>query len=682
MFSERIENQNTFFNVRDLMLYDAIELNSYLPEYSDLEFEDGTIMNGVIRSMIVVSRCYWSYHELYQHLKILPKHFISNAMGGERYKRSTHPKMVEIIIKDIVAQYSITNPVEMESINKQAFLITAELLKVNCLCAGEYVQSMDIIDVLQIQQHPIVVEAIRIVSLDPTPTNIQICYNTIEKFIKETEDLHANPVIVAVRSGMVNTNQVLQCLAIRGYLKEVNNQIFKTPVLSNFTMGLFETYEWFMEARSASQSLYMAEAPLEDSEYFARRMRLFTGVVQNIWHGDCGSTNYSTWTVSGPTFDDSGKRIYQGDLPNMLGKHYLNEETGELLTITHDDPALWNKTIKLRSAHRCAYPDPHYVCATCFGGLSLNVSRFANLGNLCSATGTKQVTQLTLSNKHYQASAISSSFIIFDYLRSYLIPYLPTNGQHVCLARHLVPQFPHIAVPRDEFTGYLDIKNTKSEEDFDKLNPSRMSSISSLGLTLTKDNVTETIPLETRQKARNTELSYDFLYYVWSHPQHVSVDAMNNYLVNMIEWDFSKPIFGMPDMEQSYADLAAEIANLIERPASEKNGRTRELIDHRIQRIFRIATQKLTLNLACLEVIMYAASVPELGSYEMSRGAAEPIHCSTDLLTKHRSLGVACAYQDHQKVLTSPSSYLPHDKVGSYMDVFLTPAEVVASGQF
>jgi hypothetical protein len=157
---------------------------------------------------------------------------------------------------------------------------------------------------------------------------------------------------------------------------------------------------------------------------------------------------------------------------------------------------------------------------------------------------------------------------------------------------------------------------------------------------------------------------------------------MNNYLVNMIEWDYSKPIFGMPDMEQSYADLAAEIANLIERPASEKNGRTRELIDHRIQRIFRIATQKLTLNLACLEVIMYAASVPELGSYEMSRGAAEPIHCSTDLLTKHRSLGVACAYQDHQKVLTSPSSYLPHDKVGSYMDVFLTPAEVVASGQF
>jgi hypothetical protein len=75
----------------------------------------------------------------------------------------------------------------------------------------------------------------------------------------------------------------------------------------------------------------------------------------------------------------------------------------------------------------------------------------------------------------------------------------------------------------------------------------------------------------------------------------------------------------MPDMEQSYADLAAEIANLIERPASEKNGRTRELIDHRIQRIFRIATQKLTLNLACLEVIMYAASVPELVSNDLSR---------------------------------------------------------------
>lgn len=676
MFTERIANELAFINVRDVMLYDAIELNSVLPEYCDLEFEDGTIMNGVLRSMIVISRCYWSYHELYPELKIIPKHFILKAMGNERFKRATHPKMIEIIIKDIVKQYCIRSPIEMETITKQAFLITAELLKVICVCGGEYVQSMDIVDVLQIQMHPVVQAAIALVVPDPTPTRIQECYATIEKFIKETKELEANPVIIAVRSGMVNTNQVLQCLAVRGYLKEVNNQIFKTPVLSNFTMGLYETHEWFMEARSASQSLYMAEAPLEDSEYFARRMRLFTGVVKNIWHGDCGSTNYMYWTVMGPQFDDTGKKTYIGDLPNMLGKIYVDDVTGELKTIEEDDPALWDKTLKLRSAHRCKYVDPHYVCAVCFGALSLNVSRFANLGNLCSATGTKQVTQLTLSNKHYQASAISSSFIIFDYLRSFLIPYIPTNGQHVCLSRHLLPMFPHIAVPRDEFTGYLDIKNIRSEEEFDKLNPSRMSSISSLGLLLTKDSVTEMAPLETKQKGRNTELSYDFLYYVWSHPEYVTVDVNNNYLVNMTEWDYSKPIFGMPDMEQSYADLAAEIANLIERPASEKNGRTRELIDHRIQRIFRIATQKLTLNLACLEVIMYAASVPELGSYEMSRGAEEPVHCSTDLLTKYRSLGVACAYQDHQKVLTSPSSYLPENKVGSYMDVFLKPAEV------
>lgn len=671
------DEQNALLNVRDLMLYDAIELNSHLPEYCDLQFEDGVIYANVLRSTIVVSRAYWSYHEMYQGMPITHRHFITFAMNGERYKRSTHPKMIEIIIKDIVRHYNITNPAEIEGLTKQAFLITTEVLKITCLCGGEYVQSMDIIDVLDILQHPVVDSAIAEVKENPCNAVIQKCYRTIENFIKVSEELNSNPVVIAVRSGMVNTNQVLQCLGVRGFLKEVNNQIFKTPVLSNFTMGLYETHEWFMEARSASQSLYMAEAPLEDSEYFARRMRLFTGVVKNIWHGDCGSTNYASWTVLGPQYDESGKKSYQGDLPNMLGKIYLDEQTNTLKMIESDDPALWGKTLKLRSAHRCDYHDPHYVCSTCFGGLSLNVSRFANLGNLCSATGTKQVTQLTLSNKHYQASAISSSFVIFEALRSYLTPYLVTNGQHVCLTRHLVPLFPLVAVARDEFNGYLDIKNARTEEDFDRLNPARMSSVSAINITLTKNGKTETGVLETKQKGRNTELTYDFLYYIWEHPEYVSVDRYNNYLIDLIEWDFSKPVLGMPDMEQSYADLAAEIASLIERPSSEKGGKTREPIDHRIQKIFRIATQKLTLNLACLEVIMYAASVPELGSYEMSRGAAEPIHCSTDLLTKYRSLGTACAYEDHQKVLTSPSSYLPRDKVGSYMDVFLTPAQVV-----
>jgi hypothetical protein len=343
------------------------------------------------------------------------------------------------------------------------------------------------------------------------------------KTIDNEKDLKNNSLVKAVRSKMVNSNQVAQCVAVRGFLTEVDGTILPTPILSNYTRGLNSLYDLVAESRSAAKSYYFSESPLQDSEYFARRLQILCMTVEKIHYEDCGSTDYVNWLVNPPTFDDNGKMVYPGDLKFMLGKYYLNESTGKLDVITHDDSSFYGKVIKMRSSLTCKHHDKHGVCEVCFGKLAKNVSRFANIGHLSCATMTQQTSQSVLSTKHLDASSVSANIVLNSVSTNYFI--LNQSKNSYILKPSLAKKTVKIVINRDEAPGLTDIL---AVESVDNINPIRISSLTSIEISVEDEKGIDGDILYVNQENRKAVFTIDFLKYLKNF--RWTTDSKNNFL--------------------------------------------------------------------------------------------------------------------------------------------------------
>lgn len=98
-----------------------------------------------------------------------------------------------------------------------------------------------------------------------------------------------------------------------------------------------------------------------------------------------------------------------------------------------------------------------------------------------------------------------------------------------------------------------------------------------------------------------------------------------------------------------------------------------------VQEFFDIVNEKLTVNLAVIEVVTLAAMIvsAEHGDYSIPK-ARDPAS-GLGVIKKtmaYRSLSAAMAYEGHYKLLMTPSSYLIDNRPDHPMDFLLCPREV------
>jgi len=656
------------FHVREIIQMRKDEVVS-LPLVHSVVFDDGETLTNVLQNETIYSWLFWKIFRVYKNTRILPKHHVASVLKGNALNTDTHAKLCSAILKSIVADENLFYPQQKEPVLKLIYKTISDAMSELSLLSEANVTSIDILDFIQAAHHPTVTQLKDQAHQDHRA--IKYAYEETVKLIRTSKDFEENGLAKAVKAEMVKTNQVVQCVVFRGFGSDVDGAIYSEPVWGNYTFGNTRFYDFVVDSRTAAKSHFYSDTALKDSEYMARKFRLFATVLERINYTDCGSTDHVLWEVKGEQRDSSGTVLYPGDLPFLIGKNYLDESTGGYLSIEGDERHLIGKKIKFRSLLHCKEPDPKAVCHMCAGRLSENISRFANLGHLGSVTTTKEITQNLLSIKHVNTSSTLIKILMGEHERKYL--NTGTAGTAIYLNEPLKMLRPKLVVLRDEATGLIALNNV---EDLEQITLSRISQVTVVKLIVEAHGVIQDTTLTVEQKSKPAMMSGDLIRYL--KLKSWTIDEQNNFMIDMSGWDYRLPVFVMQNREESYVDLANQVNVMVQ--SSQKNLQKRQAkaaATLLLQELFDLVNSKLRVNILSFEIIIYALMVESKSSYALARGAMDPVLGVSELLTKYRSLGAAMAFEDQAETITDPANFYQGRRPDSPLDVFFAPNEVV-----
>lgn len=657
---------------RDLISKPIEEVMSILPRHFTLVFDDGEI--ETTDRQTIYSRVFWKFHQEYPKTPILIKHHVKSVLDGKPLNADTHLKLATNIFKDTYNYNGFTRPEQQDRLQELVCETVNELYNLGSQLSLEYVSSVDLSDFIEIIEHPgIKLDGKKKIKSHKDVENL---YNKAISVMTSDEGLKNNSIVKALKAKMVNKSQVLQCCVARGFQTEVSGDIFRFPITSSYARGMRKLYDFVAESRTAEKAYRFSESPLQQSEYFARRLQLLTSPVEHIEYVDCGSTNYVEWYVKPPVYDEFGIQEYQGDLPNLIGKYYLDPaDPSRLLEITEKDLHLVGTTIKLRSVIFCKHGNPHNICSTCFGALSKNIDIYSNVGHMCSALMTQQTSQKVLSTKHVDASSVSVNIVIPKEAQL----FLETNPERnvYLVKKYLKDKHPVVTFMRDEVLGLMDLI---MNDDAENVNIRRISSINTIEMKYEDKGRPIVDMLSVSVGSRKAIISKEMLDYIKTGKW--STDDKNNFVVDLSEWTFDTPFLVLPDKEYNYSEHAKQIAEIIESSGKKfskriKAGAKQESISSILVELFDLVNAKLNVNLACLEVLLYAASQRGHDDYMLSRNSDTPVLGMAHKIIKGRSLSAALAYEHMSNTISSPESFFVNDRPDSVFDVFIDPQAVL-----
>lgn len=665
---------------RTLLKYSTDELWTLLTGDFNLCFDDGTVVLTNAKESIYTSYA-WTFHREYPDTPLLPTHHLRGVLDKSRLGSGTHLALLGVCMWAVYDQYS-SNSYKLSEIDfrdvlaKKIYSITNTMYVDLSYRLGDYVTSLDIMDFIEALNHPAIKQAndslVQLPTIPETQKAIDNVYAVINRTLLSGTELINNPLSLAARSKLASLEQVNQCLGPRGYLTDTDSNLFTTPVLRGYAQGLRLFYDSIVESRSAAKSLIFSKTPLQQAEYFSRRLQLMSQIVRNLHSGDCKTTEHLPWRVRGPEYDN-GELVQKGDLYYLLGKRYLDDD-GLLKTIQRGDSHLVGRKLQLRSVLHCAHPDPYGICTTCFGELSLSVPAETNIGQMCCTSLAQQSSQNVLSVKHHDGSSKVEGIGITQHNLQYLKKHSDNNSY--LLADDLKGKSVYLIIPADRAQNITDIMDTKVIEN---LNITSVSKLSSIGLKILDRKGAELplIDLVVSKDRRMASMTYPMLHYIRS--KGWDIDARNNYVIDMSDWDFTKPFLTLPLQHVNMSDHSASISSLLESSVDMLVERDTVASPNAvILELYDLVNSKLNVNLAVLEVVLYGIMVVSAakGNYSLPKPGGEAGLGVMKLTMANRSASVLMAYEGHQEFLTSPSSYTNTNRTDHILDAILLPGEV------
>ena len=504
---------------------------------------------------ILYSSYSWDLFREFPDTLILPKHILHSILKGKRLSSDTHLVLLGEVMWSVYDTYlprklklGIDEIDFRDYLAKKVYQITNLMYNDLTYKLEAYVTSLDITDFIEVLNHPRIKEANKTVK--PTQESIDSTYKEITDVIMSSTELPNNPLSLASRSKLVSLQQLLQCVGPRGYLTDTNSQLFKNPVLVGYATGMRKFHDSFIESRSAAKSLIFSKSPLQQAEYFSRRLQLMTENVQHLHPGDCGSTEYLIHRVR-PPINIKGETKRPGDLKLLVGKYYLDEETNTLKIIGIDDTHLIGKTLKIRSVNHCMCPDPIGICSVCFGQLSLSVTEGSNIGQMCSTSLAQKSSQKVLSVKHLDGSSVVDGIILSQ--RDRLFLKVAEDDNSYCLADKLIGKNIILMFNPNEVNNLTDIMEVLDVGD---LNITRVSEVTTIGIKNTDGDTITIEAIEVCIGQRLASISLELLRYIringWD------IDEKGNYCINMKDWDFKKEILTLPLRHYNMSEHSAK----------------------------------------------------------------------------------------------------------------------------
>lgn len=659
---------------RTLLKYTTAQLWEFLSGNFRIRFDNGEELETNYRETLYSSYA-WDFIREFPNTPILPKHHLRGFIGKDLVGATTHLKLLGNVAWSVNDAYFKNDEDGLRSrdyLARRIYELSNEMYNDLIIRLEKYVVSLDISDFIEVLENPKIVELKK--NLQPTQESIQFAYKAIMKIIKSPEEMGASRISGAIRSGVSNPSQVMQCVGFRGYGSDIDSSQFPVPIMRGFAEGLRSLHDHMVESRSASRALFNAKAPLQETEYFSRRLQLICQTVQNLHYGDCGSTKYLTWKIKPPEYGPDGEETFNGDLKRLEGKYFLDEETKGLKAIKASDKHLEGKTLKIRSVIAgCACKDPYGVCSTCFGELSFSIPEGTNIGQLCSTHMSQQASQNVLSTKHLDNNAIIDKIVLPPSIQPYL--KVSSSGSSYLISDRVKHKNVKIIVNSFDAQGLTDIDIV---DDVTELSIPRIAEIDEMTMSLNDGKLFEDVPIPVSVGRRKASFTYDFLRYI--KKKRWSTDEKGNYVFDMKDWDFSKEFLVLPLKQYNMSDHANEIARLLE--GSMTKLRESGVASNPLAVIVELCdlvNQKLKVNLAILEITLYGACVVSMkeNDYSLPKAWTTQERGVAEMTMFNRSLSSAMAYEFQKNTILNASSFFNYDRVSTPMDVFIKPKECI-----
>jgi hypothetical protein len=570
---------NTYL-ARDLLQFSTNELWEMLTGTFSLKFDDGVIETNDKQTLF--SSYGWDFHRENPDTPMLMKHHVKSVIGNKRLTSDTHLKLLGSVMWSVYDTYVKKIPLInikdyqkneyklRDHLAEKVYRITNVIYNDLIYRLEEYVVSLSILDFHEVLNHPRIKEANANIQtiFDDIPNEhladhcklnrsqiqsaIDNTHNVIKEVLLDSSSFHNNSIANSAQAKLVNMGQALQCVGPRGFLTDVDSNIFPVPILRGFGQGIRLFRDLLIESRSAAKSLGFSKTPLQQAEYFSRRLQLMTQILKNLHMGDCGSESYLMWYVKDDIYSSAlenedndglenvGKPVLKtkGDLPQLAGKIYMDDD-GALKTIKATDTFLIGRTLKLRSPLHCAHPDPAGICSTCFGELSLSVPEDSNLGQMCSTTLASKSSQNVMSVKHYDGSSVVESITLGSEAARYL--KVAKDGNSYMLSDQLKGKPCKLIISQNDALNINDINAAPSVEE---LNITRVSEIKQIGLSISLNGSNVIIPIDVNVGRRLASMTYAMLKYIKMVGWKVNDD--DNFEIDLKDWDITKPMLTLP----------------------------------------------------------------------------------------------------------------------------------------
>ena len=662
------------YHARDLAAMPKQQLWALPDEDLIIVFDDGEVVSD--QRQAIFSAYMWGLYTRLPKTPALKRHFL----GGKRVSTDTHLKLINQVRWDAFDAYG--GQLNNEELSRFCLELTNEYYNDMTEYLEPEVTTLGILDIIETMSHPAIMEANS--NVTSSDKSIQHAHRVIKQTLDDPNELQDNILARSVRSGLVKIGQVLQCVGPRGSVTDIDSNIFPYPTQTGFAMGLYRFYDSFIESRTAAKSLTFTEKPLQDTEYFNRRLQLLAATIRDIYDGDCGTTEYLLWQMSA------------GDLEAFAGKYYLKDD-GTLGVIYDNEECrktLVGRTIRVRSVLHCNTPDAGYVCATCYGEMERSIPHNTNIGHVAATSLCKQASQQVLSVKHLDTSASSSGLRLSEYEQRFV--RIGNDPNLLFLAERLQGLKVSLILDGEEAPRLGEVK---SAENVEVLLPTQISSLTQVAFRIEHksgrveadlitledpDTSPKVLPDDGRPEyvqvsngSRTSSLSREMLAYLRTHSWNLTPDG--DVEIDLSQWDVDLPLFSTPRRQENMLDYMATIEKFlkaVKRSEKEKKSlKDFDSVDAALRGFYELVSSRLFVNIVHQEILVKVCQVRSSrdGDFRVPLQGNKLEFGKFDFNIFNRSQGPAMAYQNHKHQWNNASTYLITKRPPHPLDQILLP---------
>lgn len=637
------------FDVKKLLEEQGLTLKSSISgnEFEVL-FEDNEVL--VMSDADIVLDRY--FLEIFNHidLPVLSKYSIVNFVGPDRiFTSDTHKKFFSVVYKDYIHHSLIPKKKltfkRMSESWKEMFQILNNIYSELQYHIIEYGVSLNILDFHDMSKDEELMKIIDAgVKDNKNPNHIETTNKRLAQLLKDNPH---NNLAKLYNSGAANKTQISHTLGRRGFVTDINNNIYPEAVDTNLVEGINSPYGMACESAVMAKALKLQQFGVRYSEWLQRELHMLGMVLKQLTLDDCGAgediENYTDFYVKD-----------EKEFENLLGVNFLYNGKEVELDWCHKDDVVRTE-IKMRPIYNCRHIRHGKLCMKCLGALAYSIPGFANLGHTLITMVMAMIGQLMLSAKHYTDSTKLKKLIL-DAISS--LYFKVVNESTLTLNEKIQKHKGKVFIILEEKAYYgFRLLSSKMLDSLKKMDTSKLSKIERLWVVLEDEHGHSTKEfVQIKQDGRSGILDMELIEHSINNKTAISG---SDYIIDVTKYKGN--ILFLESKEFAFDVFNTEFKTLLTSVGASKVQITP---DEFTSKVFNFLSTKLNVNIKIVEILVTALTLEDKNNEDYRVGLNKETRTVSAYAKaiSGKTPGVSFGFEKQKNILSNPNTFLNNDK--------------------